>query len=71
MICKCRAVLTHICAFGQMFSPICKHFYTSFCFRFKLFSDAVHGDGFGEADEDAEAVGRKDSVFGLSDVKRP
>lgn len=37
----------------------------------KLSSDAVHGDRSGEADEAAEAVRIKDSVFGLSDTKRP
>lgn len=37
----------------------------------KLSSDAFHGDRPGETDEDAKAVGREDSVFGLSDIKRP
>lgn len=36
----------------------------------KLSGDAVHGDRSGEADEAAEAVGRKNSVFGLSDAQR-
>lgn len=36
----------------------------------KLPGDAVHGDGPGEADEDAQAVGGQDSVFGVSDAQR-
>ena len=36
----------------------------------KLPGDAVHGDGSGEADEAAAAVGGEDPVFGLSDAQR-
>lgn len=41
-----------------------------FFFFFKLSGDAVHGDRSREADEAAETVRRKNSVFGLSDAQR-
>lgn len=34
----------------------------------KLSGDALHGDRSGEADEDAEALRRKNSIFGLPDA---
>ncbi len=79
--CKCTACFrsTNLCvtwppAFRKVISklrPVGTNPTHDVSLSLKLSGDAVHGDRSGEADEAAEAVARKNSVFGLSDAQRP
>lgn len=52
----------------QILKDICKVLNMIFLLFSKLSGDALHGNRSGEADEDAEALRRKNSIFGLPDA---